>query len=362
MNSSLSHNIKTLVMFDTETTGLQSPGNNPRITELCFVALQKDELLSKCREIRVMNKLLLCFNPFKRLSKGCIEITGLCNDALEAYPSFKTQANLICSFLKTLPRPACLVAHNGARFDFPLLVSHLKNSNEEIPSDILCVDSLEALRELDGLPRVPDFVLNRKSYNCTQKSNNAATSVQTIEGTFTPNDLLSSASIDQSPSDEVTPRKQPKLSVDEVSEWRREETTPNTKTHTDFPVVEQNIRRTLFTDPEDPSCTKNEIMNGALQSAEKLKCSCLRVCQCDGKDKLNPKPVTTTSVNGKGSIQSSYSLINIYRRLFGQAPEKSHSAEGDCLILLDILRTNAKEFCDWCNRNAVSLLSVERMY
>ena len=68
--------IATFCFFDTETTGLPSPGNNPRITELSLVALGKEELLTK-GEPRVVNKLTLCFNPRKRINPYSSQITGI---------------------------------------------------------------------------------------------------------------------------------------------------------------------------------------------------------------------------------------------------------------------------------------------
>lgn len=69
-------------------------------------------------------------------------------------------------------KPLCLVAHNGNRFDFPLLRKELFKANGALPEDILCVDSLEAFRyihkaseekELSGLEKnnchriIPEF-------------------------------------------------------------------------------------------------------------------------------------------------------------------------------------------------------------
>ncbi|XP_012941377.1 uncharacterized protein LOC106012576 [Aplysia californica] len=154
--------IRSFVFFDTETTGLPSPGNRPKITELSFVALTREELLSRNCAPRALNKLTLCFNPGKRIGVHSSIITGLYNDSLELMGSFKNQASLVTSFLQLLPKPACLVAHNGNSFDFPLLIAELLKAHQEVPGDVLCVDSLEAFRALDGLPPVPDHVLEKR--------------------------------------------------------------------------------------------------------------------------------------------------------------------------------------------------------
>ncbi|CAL1541814.1 unnamed protein product, partial [Lymnaea stagnalis] len=79
---------------------------------------------------------------------------------------------LICSFLTNLPEPACLVAHNGngqtcflsfnSRFDFPILISELNNAKQPVPENILCVDSLKGFKGLDGPPKKPEFVNNKR--------------------------------------------------------------------------------------------------------------------------------------------------------------------------------------------------------
>lgn len=35
-------------------------------------------------------------------------------------------ANMIINFLKHLQQPVCIVAHNGDKFDFPILMKELK--------------------------------------------------------------------------------------------------------------------------------------------------------------------------------------------------------------------------------------------
>lgn len=58
-------------------------------------------------------------------------------------------AQLIVSFLKHLPSPVCLVAHNGWGFDFPILRQAFEKLNIELPQSLTCVDSLRAFMEID---------------------------------------------------------------------------------------------------------------------------------------------------------------------------------------------------------------------
>ncbi|CAL1541815.1 unnamed protein product [Lymnaea stagnalis] len=146
----MSPTVKTFVIFDTETTGLPNSSDSPRITELSFIALSRDGLLDASKPSRVASKLLLCFNPQKEIDPKASSLSGLKNDALEVYGTFESHASLICSFLTRLPQPACLVAHNGNRFDFPILISELSHAGEPVPVNILCVDSMKGFSELDA--------------------------------------------------------------------------------------------------------------------------------------------------------------------------------------------------------------------
>lgn len=56
--------------------------------------------------------------------------------------------DLIRIFLDRLPKPVCIVAHNGNRFDFPIFRKALIKSNGLFPEDLYCADSLDAFREI----------------------------------------------------------------------------------------------------------------------------------------------------------------------------------------------------------------------
>ena len=62
----------SLVIFDTETTDLE----RPKITELCMLSVQTDELKSGSSP-RMINKLLLCFNPQRSIKPEASRLTGV---------------------------------------------------------------------------------------------------------------------------------------------------------------------------------------------------------------------------------------------------------------------------------------------
>jgi len=149
--------IKTLVYCDLEATGLKNSGR-PRITELSLVAvntesildinamllshLQKSNLKIDRMLPRVMNKLTICVYPMATIRPEVSGITGLDNYNLSGQATFdKETGQLLNIFLERLPKPLCLVAHNGDSYDFPLLKAELEKAGVMIPYDTLGADS-----------------------------------------------------------------------------------------------------------------------------------------------------------------------------------------------------------------------------
>ena len=72
------------------------------------------------------------------------------NDLLENQSRFKPESvNLLKLFLENLPQPICLVAHNGSRYDYPLLKAELVNTGlQNLIENVYVVDSLTALKHI----------------------------------------------------------------------------------------------------------------------------------------------------------------------------------------------------------------------
>ena len=150
-------NVKTLVYFDIEATGLKSSGK-PRICELSLIAVNIQDVLSlnlkiKCfldkdnsesdlRQAmslspRILNKLTICVYPMATIVPLVSDLTGLDNYNLTDQSEFnKNTGELISSFLALLPSPVCLVAHNGNAYDFPLLKAELKKSGKQAGAEL----------------------------------------------------------------------------------------------------------------------------------------------------------------------------------------------------------------------------------
>lgn len=138
--------IKTLAIFDLETTGLNDP---IKITELTIVAVSVKHFLSS-EALRIKHKLTVCFEPEKELETGAVEITGLNNQLLQEESKFDSNAaSLITNFIKKLQQPVCLIAHNGDFFDFPVLENHFDLIDAQLPQNLYHCDSLSFFRWAD---------------------------------------------------------------------------------------------------------------------------------------------------------------------------------------------------------------------
>ncbi|KAM7134259.1 LOW QUALITY PROTEIN: three prime repair exonuclease 2-like [Macrochelys suwanniensis] len=142
-------------VFDLETTGL--PPDRPRITELCLFALHRRSLLQRPpqdgtapRLPRVLDQLTLCIDPQQPFTPAAARLTGLSQQGLAENGKRgldQAVAQTLGGFLARRP-PLCLVAHNGFRYDFPLLRTELARVGAELPPATGCLDTLQAMREL----------------------------------------------------------------------------------------------------------------------------------------------------------------------------------------------------------------------
>ena len=176
--------LKTLVYFDIEATGLKSSGR-PRICEMSFVAvdiqdilqlglrLNEDRKLSEESSLpRIVNKLTLCVYPMAIIVPLVSDLTGLDNYNLSEQSKFsKTTGGLINNFLSSLPSPICLVAHNGNAYDFPLLKAELGKLGMQLNSGTLCADSLHGMKEI--LKEKGKNIITNSENEKTQDCNNS---------------------------------------------------------------------------------------------------------------------------------------------------------------------------------------------
>ncbi|KAG8178827.1 hypothetical protein JTE90_015380 [Oedothorax gibbosus] len=153
--------IATYVFFDLETTGLGHEIGKPnvQITEISMIAMKRKEFenssSTELKDIRIIQKISLCTRPRSSVSWGAAKVTGLNDSNLyDQEPFDQNAASAIIAFLNHLPKPVCILAHNGATYDYPLFKAELNRLSINLSSDILIADTLKAFREL-GVPVFP---------------------------------------------------------------------------------------------------------------------------------------------------------------------------------------------------------------
>lgn len=142
--------IATYVFFDTETTGLPwQERNQTKIIEASFLAVSRKDLMkTPYGSLPTLSKLTFLLNPRRPIDPFVTGLTGLNNNMLKDSPEFKDKIRSIYKFLDNLPKPVCLVAHNGDLFDFKILLAECRDIKESLPEDLLCADSLVGFRKL----------------------------------------------------------------------------------------------------------------------------------------------------------------------------------------------------------------------
>ena len=300
--------VKTLVYFDLEATGLKSSGR-PRISELSLIAVNVHDVLQMNKEMTE--------NMEHRTIESCVhqtsDITGLDNYNLTGQSKFsKSTGDLINNFLSLLPAPVCLVAHNGNAYDFPLLKAELEKAGTQLKSDVFCIDSYVGIRQL--LKKEED-IINVENETVTavklaEENNNAKMELDAIS------DLINTG----------------------VFEIQMEE-----GICIEFPL----------------SIAKNE---KTPKSARHKPDICLPPKK--RKHFLGSEIVTSRKALNSENLKEpkSFSLINLHRYLLGYSPEQSHGAEADCLSLMKTTAALGDRWTDWVKENCSKFETFKKMW
>ncbi|XP_030377036.1 three prime repair exonuclease 2 [Scaptodrosophila lebanonensis] len=321
--------IATFAVLDLETTNLPAYNNNRvGITELCIYAFDADLLKDNTQDNdasqpralptspRVMHKLNLLFQPSMMVHPEAEKATGLSNYLLERESKLnENSAHTILGFLKHLPAPVCLVAHNGWYFDFPIVKQAFAKLNLELPSGITCVDSLRAFLEIDDKRKSPEPKLG-------------STTPETAE--LAPTEVESQKSIKQ--ESEASPKK-------EINWQAINETTPQ---RAKPPPAEAALKRKEMADPSDYDRTSPPVkqnpkdFNSRRQLFTNLNCS---------KTKRFPPRLL-------------YRLGNLYERELKTEPVNAHRAEADVDMLTQLMQHYGADFLAFAEEQAIPFTEV----
>jgi len=373
--------IKTLVYFDIEATGLKNSGR-PRISEVSFVALNTQEfvdlnqkLVKKLKNVksyedileletflpRVLNKLTLSVYPMALMMPEVSKITGLDNYNLTDQARFdKRTGDLLKTFLGRLPLPVCLVAHNGNMYDFPLLQAELVKAGSELGSNILCVDSYVGLKEIYKRDRLSSLAEEANPVDEEiWEDNMVENEIQAVKI------LLETGEFDKEmDSEEMESNKASKNPENDRSELEKELQAVkilleagefDKKMDTDAKKINEannhdetkhsrninNFKWFIRKDENEQTPLKNNNLpfrNGEI----------LREKQMMGAEFFKCKKKIKFSTS---DFPQSFSLISLHEHLLGYKPTISHGAEADCLALLRITAVLGEKWLLWVKNN-----------
>jgi len=340
--------IQTLVFFDCEATGL----SGHRLTEISLVAVHLDEYKLYCRTLkkklteakdnethklnldntypRVMNKLTLAVNPMAIVPLRVEDITGLSNYNLEHQPKFGDgPAETIQRFLSSLPGPVSLIAHNGIKFDFPLLRNEMKKASMSLTSDLLCTDSIVFFRSFyqdDQENSKPVLLLTDTPSNPEV----AAPAVRIVAPVTPPRPLASKPT-------ELTSEL---LKTPEPCKKTTSLLPPGT------PVKKDLQQTSLLLDTPPPTIRKKRTTTSTAEDPCHVTPTKL-ARSSDGEDDLYYPGLRSSPIG--------FSLGVLHKHLFGRNPVASHGSEIDCLVLLKCLAVFGNSFIKWMNCNSAIL-------
>lgn len=361
--------IQTFVFFDLEGTGLF---NKPRITEISLLAVHRSSLQNAAYDMqglnaddrcnflpRVVNKLTVCINPMKTISLEAANLTGLYNDMLSEQKDFDDDlVSLLSMFLHRLQSPVCLISHNGFRFDFPLLKAELFSIERDLPEGLLCLDSWEMFRCLDGSP-----VLDRSQFIVSPKNSKKS---------FVDCNLPSEASKRKKKNHPFTDDSA-SVGCESVRTSCREVASvmENSTSLADVAkIVDVNLKGAISTNSE--SARESSTSEGSCHSTTSTDTSLI--------SRKNQQMITE---NGTFSVQSkvavlqdelkdrhagnytkkrvSYRLGEIHLRVLGCYPSGSHTAEDDCIALARIFMST-QNCTQWADSHAVPFSAFSPLY
>lgn len=397
--------IQTFVFLDMESTGL--PQSSPRVTELSMVAVSRAHLLQmneaamtghpskvansppstqqatatptvsssptgagnlKRKLIpklpRVLHKYTRLYYPWKVIPPTVEGMSGLNNEALEHLPSFTEASAEALNLFLDLPKPVSLVAHNGNRYDFPLLMAELHRVKcADKFADVQCVDTLVAIRDIDSLIEREDITEITKLAE--------SFSIDNFE-----DELLEEA---------CSSIKRPRTEESDESEASCISNTPPSPSPESASPIQGNNHCAMEVSPEPlmtpvKNCLPRQtpMPSTPAKSVHPPPQSCTPRSSQPGtpgtpgtpgfqakvtKESRKVRRTLTYEKRGqkRGGKQVLYKQPLIYSRLFDSEYE-AHRAEEDSMALLTICGHYGSKFVEWADTFATNFASVKPMW
>lgn len=233
-----------------------------------------------------------------------------------------TVVQLIALFLHRLQSPACLVAHNGNRFDFVILKKELEALKAQLPDNTYCVDSLPLFQALEqDRERKEKAVQENADNELADLELTAITAMEELEG--------SSSTLSQMQMlNETTPQ--------------RSKITENYKK-----ALRSYLDVTPST-PDQPSQTSRQRKSPPRSKRQ------LFPTEGESSNSASPPstPVPTTQLS-PSQPKKRFRLCDVHERLLGVPPKISHYAECDVEALLKCAIAEGSAFVAYAEEHGV---------
>uniref|UniRef100_A0A6B2EKL9 Putative three prime repair exonuclease 1 n=1 Tax=Phlebotomus kandelakii TaxID=1109342 RepID=A0A6B2EKL9_9DIPT len=313
----MSVEIKSFIFFDTEGTGLPQFNGPAKIVEISLVACSVDHFVASSsgetpQIPRVLHKLSLCVNPFKRICEESSRITGLDNYKVEFESKLGVrELEMIKSFVERLQQPVCLVAHNGNGYDFPLLRKEFIKHNVAVPEGLLCVDSLVVFRKIDQ-------ARDRERQEDEEVARFIENELREIERLEREEELLTQ-------------------NLGECSGVKQE-----TKNENDYEILELLECKSIHQKRNETTPKRSATSSSPPRLGRRRGQSSPEETPQKARDEQTPK--SRKQLFPEKSEKRRYRLCDIHQRFFGVLPKDTHQAESDCFALMKCALKEARDF------------------
>lgn len=348
--------MKSYVIFDLETTTLPCYGKS-KITEISVIAVVRDHIIHHKDEAylpRVLNKLTLCLYPQRIISLDAEKLTGLSNCLLEDQTPFNDNTfNILNDFIVRMPKPVCLIAHNGICFDFPILQAEVQSLGKKFPDDLWCADSLPAFRFLysdkpaEKVPVVSQAIQSSgdNDIECMFICDDDGFDSELCEVLDIIENTGSQKKGNGSPASEISP-----LKCDLRAYFTPTNNLPS-------PSSIKNMQKVNETTPKRPLKKNTRV------KLEKNEKDSMLISGEAKKFKKGPVKSLAQEFSGKKvNCPKSFKLIDIYQHLCKRLPLDAHNAESDVIMLLQSIIASKDEFLDWVDKNAKCFNTMKKAW
>lgn len=316
--------INTFIFLDLETTGFINGNLMPKVTEMSLIAVTRNAMCNSRGALpRVLQKLVLAINPNKTIPERVKNLTGLSNNSLGEVECFDYNTyDLMVKFLNRQTAPVCLVAYNGNRFDYPILLSELKSINQTLGENILSIDMLYLVKEFFSLKKtsIPDYdsLLND---GCDE--------------------ILSNA-------------------LDKTMKWYVLSINENNSCNNVNCTGETKETVPIFNDASKSTSSESSDVKIMQAINEKTpESQILRSLNPNNRIKDCKAVNVKRNLNFCYSTPSNFKLSTVFKHICGAEPENAHTAESDCLSMIQCA-VRIEDFVQRADSIAVPLINFSK--